>query len=114
MAFTPKYSEEYRDKRDRDRVMINLNAEERALLDEYKVEIMQSQDSLALKQLAFLGCFAIGNPTKFIRYLKVVLTGNLRRNKKLGLDVKTEIERKWKLKNLEKGNQSLPIGKRDE
>lgn len=111
MTFTPKYSEEYRDKRDRDRVMINLNEEERALLNEFKEEILQSQDSLALKQLAFLGCFAIGNPTKFIPYLKVVLTGNFRRNKKLGLDVKTEIESKWKLKNLKKGSQSLPGGR---
>ena len=114
MTFKPKYSEEYREKRDRDRVMINLNAEERALLNEYKIEIMQSQDSLALKQLAFLGCYSVGNPQKFIRYLKVVLVGNLRRNKKLGVDVKTEMERKWKLKNLDKGNQSLPIGKPSE
>lgn len=110
MKFEPKYSEEHRDKRERDRFQIEFNSEERELFNEGKLKIMQAKDATALKQLAFLGLFAISNQDKFIAYFPTVILGNFRRNKRLGVDVKTELESKFQLKELKKGGEMRSVG----
>ena len=109
MRFERKYNEEFRDKRDRDRFQVEFNPEERALMNEARIRIMQPKDATAIKQLAFLGYFAISNQDKFMHYFQTVFLGNFRRSKRMGLDTKTEIEGKFRLKSLDKGGK-LPSG----
>jgi hypothetical protein len=110
LRFSPKYPEEHRDKRERDRFQVEFNPEERALMNEARIRIMQPKDATAIKQLAFLGYFAISNHDKFMRYFQTVFLGNFRRSKRLGLDTKTEIESKFRLKSLDKGGELPPGG----
>ena len=100
MAFETKYSEEFRDKRKRDRFQIEFNKEERDLFTEMQVEIDQSKDATALKQWAFYGWIAYSNPAKGTKYFSEKLFINRKNNKRQGLDVKDEIRNKFQHKNL--------------
>lgn len=106
--FERLYSEEHKDNRVRDRFMIEFNDDERELFDEAKLLLMQAKDGTAIKQLAFLGYFAISNHDKFMRYFHTLVLGNFRRNKRIGVNVKTEIETKFQLKK-EKLGREMPL-----
>jgi hypothetical protein len=100
MGFERKYGVDYSDNRDRDRFNVELNNEERELFTNAQIYIQQCKDATALKQLAFLGWYAISSPEHFMKYLRDTLFKNERNNKRLGLDPKTEIETKFRLKKL--------------
>jgi len=100
MAFERKYSVQWADKRERDRFQVEFNQEERDLFTNAQIYIQQSKDATAIKQLSMLGWFAISTPDKFFSYLRDTLFKNERNNKRLGLDVKTEIDNKFQLKKL--------------
>lgn len=98
MAFETKYSEQFRDKRQRDRFQIEFNEEERDLFTQMQMEIQQSKDATALKQWAFYGWFAFSNPTKANRYILEKFFKNKKNNERLGLDVGSEIRNKFQTK----------------
>lgn len=114
MTFERKYAEEFTEKRDRDRFQVEFNKEERDLFIDAQVFIMQSKDATAIKQLAYLGWFAISTQEKFFDYLRQVLFKNTLNNKRMGIDVRTEIESKFQYKNLKKGGNWQPGGKLSE
>lgn len=102
MAFERKYSVEWSEK-DRDRFQVEFNKDERELFTNAQIYIQQCKDATAIKQLAFIGWFSISNPDKFFVYLRDTLFKNERNNKRLGLDVKTEIDNKFRTKLLKSG-----------
>ncbi len=67
----------------KDTFTIRLNPEERKQLNEDKELLQQSKDSTALKQLARIGSIVL-HSQKIAAILEVV-TGNKRRNKRLGV-----------------------------
>lgn len=100
MAFQTKYSEEYRDKRQRDRFQVEFNEEEREIFEDMQRTIQQSKDATALKQWAYYGWFAFSNPPKANKYVLEKFFKNKKNNERLGLDVETEIRNKSQLKKL--------------
>lgn len=100
MGFERKYGIEWAEKRDRDRFQVEFNPDERELFTNAQIYVQQCKDATAIKQLAFLGWFAISNHDKFLHYLRDSLFKNERNNQRLGLDVKTEIRNKFQLKKL--------------
>ena len=98
MAFETKYSTEWQEKRERDRFQVEFNEDERKLFTDMQLELQQAKDSTALKQWAFYGWFAFSNPHEANRYLKHRYFKNKKNNERLGLDVKTEIQNKFRTK----------------
>lgn len=94
--FEKKYLEENKEKRDR--FQIEFNKEERDLFLDMQLFICQTKDATALKQWAFYGWLAKSNPVKSERYFRDKLLINERNNKRLGIDVKCELEDKFQLK----------------
>ena len=62
---------------------VKLNDEERLILKEAKRFLQQEKDSTALKMLAFYGWKVLQAPQNL--YLKELISGNLRRNKRTGI-----------------------------
>lgn len=105
MGFERKYGIQWTDNRERDRFQVEFNEEERELFTNAQLHIEQHKDATAIKQLAFLGWFAISNQDKYIRYYKDLLFKNYRNNERLGVVVETEINNKFQLKKLKKGGK---------
>lgn len=100
MKFEAQYSEEHRDKRERDRFQIEFNEEERELFMDMQKAIQQSKDATALKQWAYYGWFAFSNPHKANKYILDKFFKNKSNNKRLGLNVEDEIKNKIQYKNM--------------
>ena len=100
MSFETKYSEDFRDKRERDRFQIEFNREERDMFLDMQIYIAQCKDATALKQWAFLGWLTVSNPDKANKYFRDIILKNFKNNARLGIDVKTEISNKFQLKKL--------------
>ena len=100
MKFQPQYSEEHRDKRERDRFQVEFNEDERDVFNEMQITIQQSKDATALKQWARYGYLAFSNPALANKYILECFFKNKMNNKRLGLDVKDEIRNKFQLKKL--------------
>lgn len=98
MSFERKYSEQFRDKRNRDRFQIEFNEEERELFTEMQKALQQSKDATALKQWAYYGYFAFSNPAKANKYLLEKFFINKKNNQRLGLNVEDEIRNKFQTK----------------
>ena len=96
--FTPLYSEEHRDKRERDRFQVEYNKEEREMFTEMQTTIQQSKDATAIKQWAFYGWLAFSNPSKANMYILEKSFINRMNNKRLGLNVEDEIRNKFQSK----------------
>jgi hypothetical protein len=71
----------------KDVVSVNLDAQERKMLEEAKRILEQEKDSTALKQLAYIGFKSMTREEN--AYLLAVVFANKRRNKRLGI---TEFE----------------------
>ena len=100
MGFERKYSLEFSDKRERDRFQVEYNQEEREIIIDMQLAINQSKDATALKQWAFYGWLAFSNPPEANRYILEKSFINQSNNKRLGLDVETEIRNKFQLKKM--------------
>lgn len=96
--FKVKYSEQWRDKRERDRFQIEFNEEEREIFTQMQITLQQSKDATALKQWAYYGWFAFSNPTKANKYILEKFFKNKTNNKRLGIDVESEIRNKFQTK----------------
>lgn len=112
--FTEKYVGGAVDKRDRDRFQVEYNEEERQIFANAMVFIQQSKDATAVKQLALLGVLALSNQNKFAQYLRDTLLKNERNNKRLGVNVRTELESKFPRLRLQMGGKLQSWGRPDE
>lgn len=93
--FERVYPESHSPKDERDRFNVEFNKSERLLFLEAQLFIQQHKDTTAIKQLAFIGWFAISSHDKFLRYFRDTLFKNERNNKRHGLNVRTELENKF-------------------
>jgi hypothetical protein len=74
----------YHENKVRDSFTMNLNEEEREILEKCKLLIQQDKDSTAMKQLALIGAKEIQSP-KTSAILDIVFN-NKRKNKRTGID----------------------------
>lgn len=103
--FERQYSEQHSPKEYRDRFQVEFSREERDLFMQGQKLIEQSKDATALKQLAFLGLYAISNQGKEKDYFRKVLLKNIRNNLRLGIDVQAEILDKFQQRILKFGGK---------
>lgn len=101
MTFKIKYLGSEKEKRDR--FQVEFNFEERKMFLEMQLFLNQVKDATALKQWAFFGWLTKSNKWQSERYFREKLLINERNNKRLGVDVKTELENKFQLKIEELG-----------
>lgn len=89
----------------RDRFQVEFNPEEREMFVNMQLFLNQSKDATALKQWAFYGWLTISNQTDAAHYFREKLLINERNNKRLGINVKVELETKFHLKKLKNGGK---------
>ena len=87
----------------RDRFMVAFNKEERDMFTDMQLWIGQSEDGTALKQWAFYGWLTIVSNDQSMAYLKEKLFINDRNNRRLGLNVKSELENNFQQKLMKNG-----------
>ncbi|HMA68738.1 MAG TPA: hypothetical protein VKN74_02625 [Candidatus Mcinerneyibacterium sp.] len=90
-------------KEERDRFQVEFNLEERKMFHEMQLFLNQVKDSTALKQWAFYGWLSKSNHWDAECYFREKLLINERNNKRLGINVKGELENKFQLKIEELG-----------
>ena len=96
MTFEVRYLN--RDEVKRDRFQVEFTQKEREEFLEMQLFLNQTKDATAIKQLARLGWLAISNINGLSGALRDALLINERNNKRLGIDVQTELENKFQLK----------------
>lgn len=84
-AFTPTRDEEERSKDTGKVFTIRLNAEELENLRQAQNILQQEKDSTTLKQLAMFGLYVLHD--RSTAYILSVLGDNIRKNKRIGLEV---------------------------
>lgn len=73
----------YHEKKVRDSFTVNVNQEERNMLEKFKKKLQQPKDSTCLKQLATIGAKTL--QSNLIAPVVDVVLGNKRKNKRLGI-----------------------------
>ena len=91
-GWTPKYLE--RTESTRDRFQVEYNEEERKLILQGIELLQQAKDATVIKQLAFLGLYAISSHDQFMRYYNNTLFINERNNRRVGINIENEINNK--------------------
>jgi len=90
----------------RDRFQVEFNKEERDMFTDMQMFMEQSKDATNIKQWAFYAWLTISNHKQSMVYLKEKLLINTMNNKRLGIDVRSEIENKFQ-QNLNKFGGNL-------
>lgn len=93
------------DGRKRDRFQVEFNEDERNDFVDMQLFLRQSMDATAIKQMAYIGWFAISNQPQFIPYIRDVLFKNEQGNRRLGKVTETEINDKFQRKKLKLGGK---------
>lgn len=83
MAIIKKKFIRYSENKKGDVITVWLNKEEREIFDKAKLDIEQTKDSTAMKQLAFIGTKLLGEEK--ISYLLATIYSNKRKNKRIGI-----------------------------
>lgn len=97
MSFETKYIPKDREA-PRDRFQVEFNKEEREMFLEMQLYLRQAKDATAIKQWAFFGWLTISNNNDAMAYFREKLLINERNNKRLGMDIKTELQNKFHAK----------------
>lgn len=90
---------------ERDRFQVEFNKQERDQFSDMQIFIEQSKDATAIKQMAILGWLAISNHNEFMLQLKETLFINEKNNRRLGVNVKVELENKFQQRLMKIGGK---------
>lgn len=96
MTFEVKYLN--RDEIKRDRFQVEFTQKEREQFLEMQLFLHQNKDATAIKQMAWIGWLAISNINELPAHLREQLFINYKNNRRLGINIKDELENKFQLK----------------